>query len=482
MPTIEDYRAQVEAIDTELRGIDTAAGGAELTAEQSARWTELMGQRDEPAQTVERMQRAVDDRARWRAVQVGQHVDPVVTERVMDLPATAVRDRGLAVLDSPEAGHLNADQRAAVATLIRADNGDIRGHQVARMLLATQRQEYRHAFMRYCAGDVYFLPEEVRAIREVANVRAALNITTDASGGFAVPIIIDPTVLLSAQGTQNEILNRCRVETITNDVWRGLSSAGVTWKFRAEATATTDGSPTIAQPTVATQRADGFIRFSVEIQGDWPSFAEQMTMLFGEGYSEILVQKLTTGTVGSNEPNGFVSVLNAAASGSWVELTTAGTLGAKDIYGLWAALPQRFRGASVPPGQVGAGRHAWMSSTGLQNSVRQLAGTAGASDPNFTVTISDEVVPRLFGREYPLDDYMQSSLPSGTGTQALVVVGDWQQYLVAQRVGMTIEYIPHMFDVTNNLPTGERGYFAWARVGGDVLINNAFRLLRNRSA
>jgi HK97 family phage major capsid protein len=72
--------------------------------------------------------------------------------------------------------------------------------------------------------------------------------------------------------------------------------------------------------------------------------------------------------------------------------------------------------------------------------------------------------------------------PAGTGTQPLLVVGDFRGYVVAQRAGMTVEFIPMLFDVTNNRPTGQRGWFAWARVGGGVVNSAGFRLLTNRSA
>ena len=42
------------------------------------------------------------------------------------------------------------------------------------------------------------------------------------------------------------------------------------------------------------------------------------------------------------------------------------------------------------------------------------------------------------------------------------------------------ELVPHLFDVTNNRPTGQRGWFAWARVGADSIVDNAFRLLQNQ--
>jgi HK97 family phage major capsid protein len=200
---------------------------------------------------------------------------------------------------------------------------------------------------------------------------------------------------------------------------------------------------------------------------DWPGFAEQMSMLLAEGYDELLAEKLTTGT-SADEPDGLVAALDALTSPANIEVTTAGAIGAVDIYGLWNALPQRFRKRTST---------AWLSSTDVQNTIRQL----GTTDPNFTVDITQEAIPRLFGREYPMNDFMNDA-PSGTGTEPLLVVGDFQGYLVAQRAGMTVEFLPMLFDVTNNRPTGQRGWFAWARVGAGVVNPAAFRLLVNRSA
>ena len=43
---------------------------------------------------------------------------------------------------------------------------------------------------------------------------------------------------------------------------------------------------------------------------------------------------------------------------------------------------------------------------------------------------------------------------------------------------MAIEVIPHLFDVTNNMPTGQRGLYAYWRNGSKVVDANAFRTLK----
>src|SRR5690554_2190028 len=149
---------------------------------------------------------------------------------------------------------------------------------------------------------------------------------------------------MTDQGSPNDILRLARVEMITNDTWRGISSAGVTWQFSGEAEATTDNSPKVAQPEVPTRRADGFIPYSIEIGMDWPGFATSMSELLSEGYSELLAEKLTVAT-GANEPAGLIPELEASTQNPnvIVHLANGGTLSASDVYGLWAALPQRFR-------------------------------------------------------------------------------------------------------------------------------------------
>jgi len=467
--TAAEIRSRIEEIQNELKAIDAEAGDGDLTDEQRAQWEALEAEVNElepQMRAAERRERLEAAREKFRSIQVTVKDDPFDGD-VRTIDGQAVYSRAMSVVDDTQSRHLEPAQKAQVQKLLRTKTGDTDGELIGRLLLATENPHYRSAFQKIAASTApVFSPEESRAIEQVGLIKRAMSIGVDASGGFAVPVLIDPTIILTAQGSENDILRLARVETITNDTWRGLSSAGVSWQFSAEAAATTDNSPTIAQPEVPTHRADGFIPFSIEIGMDWPGFAEQMSMLLAEGYDELLAEKLTTGT-GSGQPTGLVTALDAVTNPANVEVTTAGVIGAVDIYGLWDALPQKYRRKSST---------AWLSSTDVQNTVRQL----GTVDPNFTVDITQEAIPRLFGREYPMNDFMADT-PTGTGTEALLVVGDFSGYLVAQRAGMTVEFLPMLFDVTNNRPTGQRGWFAWARVGADVVNDNAFRLLVNKT-
>lgn len=476
-PTVENLRALRSGIEAELRRINDEAGDSDLTAEQQTRWQELDAEHENTVAAVEaaeRSERVAESRARWRSTQFGTRVEPWGDGRdVRSLTRREARDRALAVLDRRDnTGHLSDESRAQVERLLRsANNENLNGAHIAQRLLITESEDYREAFMRLVTrANPVLTPEQARALQAFEEWRA-MSIGTDTAGGFGVPVLIDPTIVLTAQGHPNDILGLARVETITTDVWKGVSSAGVTWKFRGEATATTDGSPTLAQPTVTTHKADGYIPYSIEVGMDYPGFAAEMEMLLTSGWSELLVQKLTVGAGdGSDEPFGIITALDANTNVE-VATTTAGTISAADVNGLWAALPIRYRNPAVA-------RTAWMSHTGVNGDIQQLGQDAGSA---FTVNFTEEGVTRLKGRSMYENDYM-ADLPAGTAAANLLVVGDWRNFLVAQRAGMSIELVPHVLDVTNNRPTGERAWYAWGRVGSDSINDLGFRLLQNKTS
>ena len=136
----------------------------------------------------------------------------------------------------------------------------------------------------------------------------------------------------------------------------------MTWAFQAEAAATTDNSPTLAQPTVTVFMARGFIPYSIEIGQDYPAFADEMANLLASGYNELLIDKFTRGA-GTTEPTGILTALSANTNVR-ITLTTAGAIGAPDPYKVWAQLPQRFRNNAN-----------WLMSVDVNNKIRQL-GTA----------------------------------------------------------------------------------------------------------
>ncbi|MEV3980794.1 phage major capsid protein [Nonomuraea sp. NPDC049758] len=464
-------RERLTAIEAERAQLHQAAGEAALDDDQQARWEELDTEeadvRDQLAE-AERRNRVAASRARWSTAQISRQVTPFDGTDVTRMSPRETVDRARAALgaDDQSTEHLADGQRSRLERLLQTRNDNVDGVQLARRLLVTEDPDYREAFMRLVSRNTPVLtPEQSRAVQRYEEYRA-MSIGSDPGGGYGVPVLIDPTIILTGQGSPNDFFNLARVETITTDAWKGVSSAGVTWQFRQEAAAASDNSPTLAQPTVPVHRADGYIPYSLEVDQDYPGFAGEMTTLLGEGYSELLVSKFTNGT-GTNEPTGITTALNGTSSA--VPTVAGGAISAADINDLWAALPIRYRNA----------RAAWMGSTDVNNAVQQL----GASNNNsaFTVDFTAEGVLVLKGRRFYLNDYFDA-LPAGVGAADLAVIGDWRNFLIAQRAGMSIELIPHVFNAAGTLtvPTGQRAWFAWARVGSDSINDAGFRMLQNK--
>ncbi|MEU8265354.1 phage major capsid protein [Micromonospora sp. NPDC048999] len=477
----DQIKKRQREIADELKKLLAEAGDGQFTDEQDQRFKELDEEsRDNEArlETIEaraeaerRQKRVQQSRAKWGSLQTGTpKVDPFhdLDVRRADTQTVLSRARGLVGEERSEVTeHLSSEQRSHVDKLLRKSNEAYEGSQVARHLLATSREEYRSAFQKVLAGHTDTLDEAER--RAVAEVRA-LSVGTDSAGGFAVPVLIDPTIIMTAQGSPNPVMRLARVEQITTNKWRGLNSAGMTWGFKAEGAVSADNSPTIAQPVIRAHRADGFIPYSMEVEMDWPSFASDMSRVFASGYNELLAQKLTIGAGdGSNEPLGLVTALNTVG-GSKVQVATAATIAPNDIYGLWKKLPAAFRMRATT---------AWMSNTGIENVIRQFGAGANA-DANFSVNITQDGISRLLGKEYANNDFM-ADMPAATGTELLAILGDFQHYVVAQRMGMTVERLQMLFDPATGSPTGKRGMVAYARVGGGLVDGGAgFKNLTNK--
>lgn len=474
---IEQGRERVEEIRGELRKLDEAAGDEDLTGEARDSWERLEAELEERQSDLEAAERDLreleraanlrESRNRWRSTQFRRGVQPWDGADVRSLPHAAVRDRALAVLDSRDhVDHLDDAQLTRLERVMRRQTRNTDGAHIARRLLLTENEHYRSAFQQLVTSTSPVLtPEQARAVQAVQEWRA-MSIGTPSAGGYGVPVLIDPTIILTAQGSPNDILNLARVETITTDAWKGVSSAGVSWQFRAEAAAASDDSPSLDQPDVNTHRADGYIPYSIEVGQDYPGFAGEMATLLGAGYDELLAEKLSVGAGdGSNEPFGVITALTG--TGSVVDVATTGSVTAADVNAVWSALPIRYR-------RQAAARVAWMTHTTVNNVIQQLG--SGGNDASFTVNFTEEGVMILKGRRAYMNDYFAEL---GGAAQGLAVVGDWSNYLVAQRAGMSIELIPHVMDTSGpkSLPTGERAWFAWARVGANVINANGLRML-----
>ncbi|MFD7978887.1 phage major capsid protein [Streptomyces sp. NPDC059071] len=343
------------------------------------------------------------------------------------------------------------DRIRSTATDIIERWDDKRG-TIARMALATSSPEYLRAWSKMASGKGHMLsPDEQRALERAMSL-------TDNAGGYLVPFQLDPTVIITSNGSINQIRQVARSVVATGDVWNGVSAGAVTWRWAAEASQAGDNAPTFAQPTVPVYKADGFVPISIEAMDDADNVTMEVGRLLAFGKDTLEAAAFITGT-GSGQPTGIVTALTGTSS--IVTSTTTDTFASGDVYKTDTALPGRYRPNA-----------AWLANRGIYNAVRQFDSSGGT---NLWERIGADMPPQLLGRSALEAEDMDGAVNAGQENYVMVY-GDFSNYVIADRIGMTVEFLPHLVGA-NQRPTGQRGWYAYYRVGADSVNDGAFRML-----
>jgi HK97 family phage major capsid protein len=354
----------------------------------------------------------------------------------------------------PERGLLRLDE------VVRRDRGGAESAYVA----AAADPDYLSAFgkiMAHGRDSVKLILSDkerdaVFRMQEAESEQRALGIGSGPIGGFAVPITIDPTVIPTSSGAVNSLRQVARVETIAGTEWRGVTSAGVTAAYTAEATEASDGSPVLAQPVAYAEKARAFTKYSLEIGGDWEGLARELGTLFADAKDQLEATKFVAGVGHSSfEPEGLHTGATAIVSTAAATLVAVG-----DVYSVKAALPPRYQP-----------RATWLGSAPAFDKVRRLVGAGNTTE----MPVWQDSPPEILRKQALENTGMPATFTSGA---SVLTYGDFTQFLILDRVGMSIEQIPHMFGTAANLPTGERGAYCWWRSSSKCLSWTAFRSLK----
>lgn len=364
-----------------------------------------------------------------------------------------LRARALAAIAKMPGASDNIRQ-AATSIIETFDSKDSR---LARFALVTSKPAYLRAWSKLALGKGHSLTDvEQRAIADVEAFRAMS--LTDSQGGYLVPFQLDPTVIVTSSGVRSDIRQVARQVVATGDVWNGVSSQNVSWSFDAEADEVSDDSPDFGQPKIANHMARGFVPISIEASMDEQNVAQEIGRLLAGGKEDLEATKLTIGS-GTGEPQGIITGLTAAGAPVSVDTATAATFALADVYALKGALPARFRGNA-----------SWLANDLIYSRIRQF-DTAGGG--GFWANLTSDRPPQLLNRDALESEAMTSATTTGS---KLAVFGDFSNFVITDRLGMAVEFIPHLVGA-NRRPTGQRGWFAYYRTGSGVVNPNGFRML-----
>lgn len=348
-----------------------------------------------------------------------------------------------------------SDNIRQAGTQILENFGDPRGH-LAQLILGISAPAYMRAFAKLARdpNQPQLSNEENQAIAQVRSLQRAMSLT-DSEGGYLVPFQLDPAVILTSDGSYNEIRQIARRVVATGDTWNGVSSAAVSWSFDIESSEVSDDATTFAQPSITIRSARGFVPISIEARQDAANVTMEVGRLLAQGKDDLEATKFISGSAVSNEPIGIITALG---SGRDQASATTDTFAMADVYATRNGVAARYRR-----------RGSWLANLGFYDLVRQAVSV----DSEYSDPVGD-TPGRLLGRPtYEAEE--MDGVVNATQDNRLAIFGDFSNYVIADRVGTTVDFIPHLFG-SNNRPTGQSGWFAHYRVGADSVNDSAFKV------
>ena len=334
---------------------------------------------------------------------------------------------------------------------------------VARHMLVTGSPVYRRAFWKNIVsnGNPSYLDRE-----EQAALQRALSLT-GSQGGFAIPFALDPSIIPTSNSVVNPARAISRLVTISGaNTWQGVTSPAVVASYAAEGTEATDNSTTLVQPQATVQRAQVAIPFSIEVSEDWPQLESEFGRLIQDSKDDLEGAQFVTGVGTTVFPQGFTGAWTLD-TGNSTDATTGLIVAAADVYALEAALPPRFRP-----------RESFVANRGIYNKIRGIDTAGGAAlwlymaqGLNTQAPTPGNTGATLLGRGAWEASAMQATV---VDSKLIMLVGDFSYFLIVDRIGMTVELIPHLVGAANRLPVGMRALYAYWRNTSKVLSSNAF--------
>ncbi len=397
------------------------------------------------------------------SVELGRFKNPwdLSEMRTFDRPQSEVvseyRARALSAAERMS-GASDEIRKAATALIERWDDEDGR---LSRLALTLSEPTYLRAWSKTAKNplNANLTREEQVAVERVQQAARAMSLT-DTAGGYLVPFQLDPTVIITANGSVNQIRQLARQVVATGDVWNGVSSGAVSWSYDAEASQVSDDAPTLAQPTVPIYKAAGFVPISIEAIADAQNVTAEVGRLLAFGKDVLEANAFAVGS-GSGQPTGIITALTGGSS--VITSATTDTFALADVYALQGALPARYR--NMPS-------TAWLANNLIYNRIRQFDTAGGAG---LWATLGDGRPEGLLGKRALESEDMDGTITAAAANPVLVF-GDFDNYVIADRIGMTVEFVPHLFGA-NQRPTGQRGWYAYVRHGADSVNDSAFRML-----
>jgi len=377
-----------------------------------------------------------------------------VRARNLDELEQAYRDGARKVLESRYTPQLHGvskeEAQSDIDKLIGMDR------EVALRTIVTSSPAYKREFGMYLKTNGGVIGQEMQ--------RAASLTTT--AGGYAVPVELDTTLLITNAGVISPIRQLADVRQTNRNTYEFLNTAGITASWDGEAAEVSDDAPTLAQPIAYLEKAQAFVPMSIEISEDWQNIMGDLARGFADAKERLESSAYLTGLGhSSSQPQGLIA--SGGATSVYVTATTA-VLAVADLYGFENQLSPRYRrNASLVMSKAAA------------NKIRQFDTAGGA---NLWEYLGNGTPGRLLG--YPTYEWSDITSAVTTSGSTIAVFGDFSYFKIIDRTGLNVDFIPHLFSTVAGRPTGQRGLYAYWRTTSQVaspvntVSSSAFQALK----
>lgn len=328
----------------------------------------------------------------------------------------------------------------------------------AKNILARMTPDYISAFEKVTTGQSILLDEAERA---------AVAVGTNTAGGYLVPTHLDPTLIITNSGAKDVVRTMGRTVTLTGGAnkWNGVSTAGSTASWDAELTEVSDDTPPFAPVQIPVFSAKSLIQASIESFEDIASLGQDVQMLLADSRTRLEAAAHVTGN-GTSAPTGIVTAL-LANTNVQLSLTTGHTWTLADLQRVATALGDRWTDDAE-----------WLINPIFLGEIQALGTALGAT---YSTDLTQPFTQQLLGHQVN-QSFTMPSISQTTTIDSLLVFGSFTNYVIVDKPGSTsIEFIPHLFNTSNNLPDGRRAWYMHFRNGADSVNDLAFRILLDKT-
>jgi HK97 family phage major capsid protein len=368
--------------------------------------------------------------------------------RTMNAFTTGRGDYQAAALRAIETLRLAPSAADRLDAVIRAEPTSAHARYIAAVSDPAYADAWGQIMRDSRAASIELGPEERAAVREARAAASALRLALgeDPGGlstGWPLPAQIDPTLILTGDGSSNPLRRLATVRTIAGKTLTVVTAAQVAAGYGAEGTDVAEITPTPTPVKLQAERGAAFVRLTFELLGDLAGATGEIARLFSDARDNLEAEKFVVGT-GSDEPFGIVAGLTPF---------DGAPAAVADLIACQGDLAARYQGNAT-----------WLANLVVLNSIGQYVAEADASNAKII-----DAAGRLLRR--PQEE--ASFMPTGD-----LIYGDIRAgFTIVDRLGMSVEPTGVTFNISTGLPDGNRGFLALWRSGSGVVDADALRLL-----